>query len=1085
MQNVELFVNNLRNIYDKDDSSQETQKLIVEMQSFLNLSTFKDMKHEYRSRIFKEFWSFLFYSTRYSGNSTIRLSIIRTTALFIFQLISFYPTRIETAFADVLAEYAIDTLTATVAVPSYAILSYHQSPVTQDSFVSRCPVFHHICRKEALDYFPNTLSHFDHLKPEWHQSVLTNLLSKTFLKRQFNYWKLVVQIVSNNVNALFKVVFMAMFKQKDWDEILPMFAQLFFMNDAPHDSVNLYPIACFSLELIASETKQPISRITAALEILSLRTSSFQTKITMKVKGRTQIKEKVIENHEIIKNDQETKGNTDNLKNEQNNNEYNSIGENLNDLNVKNEVASIDKESLENGENNLKSILNHEKSHDEFDVGDDDVISITVSNKVNTITKDFNAKTFLTIPAFYDIGPPVEYLFPSEDDGFTILSVKLRNLIPHINNPKYTNKIINIVKAIINKPYDSYQSTCFQAIAQALPNINGQKERKLLFNELEKLFYSKSASWFHDLEILNIMKCYSGEFIIQTYGDSPRTANFFNQLIKFSKMSNDTLSQAAQDSMKLLSSSEQFVKTVMHQCDLFNPIDFQRTLQILSNNSCQNMTSQFIPLVFEAFDFYSYDKNVFTSICKFLSNFSLEKLPPSILNSCLLVLSATYTVITGISWIVTNNTNLESYEKVYQIIKESISTQPLDIITHKIFDYTNVLTLTVEVLNLIKSIEQIDASIIFDIIDHLFLLFPSLCTNIFWAHRGKLTTDQIITILNRFYIRIFYVPGSDVAKIWCQQIIIIIYNDPTKSDALRKTIDAMTKYTNKILSDVINGLNSNFNNIPNSTLHVFSKFNQLLSQEKIIIPETVGSKKNTPRIKKILHQKIKNAAKRKSVFPKIFKKDQLTLKFNLNDPIIETQLRYNTYKFSNDEISQLLSLFMKKSSKSGLHALCRYAKSNNLILPELNKSQNSLTLHHLKSMEKIKFKDLVHFSENQNNENSSEFLDFIFTQIYKDLKPKTISLYLIFLANILNRANKVKMKTASNIIEILNKNKNNFNIDLIMMVVALLSQKLPKKKTTKGLHYRLQTTNSFKFTWIFLFLDFCIEMLRYSNRKFL
>ena len=1017
--NLENLINKMKNAKCQKTGPQESLQYIIELQPFLRFSIFKSFDNDLLMLIFKEIWLYLFYMSNFFDNSSIRLSTIRTTALFIFRLFPFFPAQFETVFVNVITEHATEEITSTVVVPSFVILSYHHSPLFQNAFDISCPIFRHFSEKYAKEYFATTLLHLGHLSVEWHQSIVKNLLSKIFDEDNFDYWKLLMNIISTKINDLiFSMIFEAMTQYKDQSSILSFYSQLFRITQVYHNNANLFPIAKIAFDMISSNST-PISKLTASLEILSIETNSF---------------------------------------------------------NVKTNFI------------------------------DDDKVEIQLLGENNIVVKEVDVKHLLTIPAFYDINLPINFLFPNDDDGCTIVSAKLRNLILHLNDCQHYQRIFDILVHYINKPYDSFQSACYKALSSSLPKIPDFFKIKGLFGLIKRDFFLNDVydtslstfSWFKSLELLKIVECYTSDYLIKKLKKSNELNQFFTILIKLSKVKNETLYTEAQSFLSYFLSYEKIVKLVINECDVFDSLDLQRTLQILEKSTCFGLNVSFVFTVLDVFNLKMYETDLLTlsAIYDFFSKFQFNKLRSTTLHSALPVLSGTYYAITGIPWTIAG-TSIPSdvYEKQQKLMVDQISTEQLDIITHNIFGYTSFTKAALSCLKMLKTIKDINANTVYDIIDHMFIILPDASTDLMITHLSKFPMTAVIFFLKKYTPFIFYIHGHEFGNKWCYLIQYILSpNNHKLQQTVKKlynTLEIMRNYLSNsfekkksIPKNVMDTITQTYLTI-NSSFRTYIKSpkgssksksqpddgaedDEEVNEELSVLSSSENSDEgnnSSLNTNKTFEKPERRPSKTKNIAifdseikfppPKVLRKRQLKQKYDLTDCIIITQLKFNLYKFSENELLKLYDIFNKQKNKDGLSAISKYVKKNELAFSKPAKlfKTRHLTLQDLQSEERIEIFDIKNFVTYQMRKENPETIISVFCDLLQNETDAVISSALInLISSIVFREKKINQDLSIKISNALSvqfhfveKNeKYQFLSDSILICTSLIARYLSK-----------------------------------------
>lgn len=149
----------------------------------------------------------------------------------------------------------------------------------------------------------------------------------------------------------------------------------------------------------------------------------------------------------------------------------------------------------------------------------------------NQISKDIWFHPLLTIPSFYGLPLPMKFfLSVDSSDGISVIFMKLKSLLLHINEKEYQTSIVEILlKFATDEP-----SALFKALADALPKMDTtdyEFELFLIFEAIQKSLFKKSKSWFQDREKLSVLKYLQ----TQMWFKSPEAHNLVKNLVEKEK----------------------------------------------------------------------------------------------------------------------------------------------------------------------------------------------------------------------------------------------------------------------------------------------------------------------------------------------------------------------------------------------------------------------------------------------------------------------------------------------------------------------------------------------------------------------
>ncbi|KAK8878553.1 hypothetical protein M9Y10_005333 [Tritrichomonas musculus] len=281
MSDFDDMLSALKELRREPSDPQKYLAHLLEIQNKSKIVNFKKYQSDKISSIFDDFWLFLMHSSSNSSNPSVRIAAIRAAAFFTLNLLPFYPEEIKNTFSTIATISTIDMEASSLIASVFGIISYRISTPYREQFLHSCPIFHHITEsKSTQEHFISSLSHYSHLGLEFHRVIIKSFMLKiTSDPNDKLYWHGVIEIVSNNPKELFLEVFNGIIENNAYQEHIQFMSNLLTIPDAPINSVNLYDIARFSLQLLYEYTNNKrdltCNETSAVFKILSLKTNSF------------------------------------------------------------------------------------------------------------------------------------------------------------------------------------------------------------------------------------------------------------------------------------------------------------------------------------------------------------------------------------------------------------------------------------------------------------------------------------------------------------------------------------------------------------------------------------------------------------------------------------------------------------------------------------------------------------------------------------------------------------------------------------------------------------------------------------------
>ncbi|OHT11527.1 hypothetical protein TRFO_18972 [Tritrichomonas foetus] len=994
MVEVDEILSSLKEMRHQQPNGQEINQQLIKIQNQVKYKNFQKYPSDKIISIFSDIWLFLLYTSSQTSNNTIRITAIRTAAIFLFNLGPFFPKEIRDSFATITTVSTIDMTGSSLIASVFAIITYHISPPFRTSFLTSCPIFHHITQVHTCpEYFISSLSHYQHLGFNWHRMLTNSFLVKTMGEENDKlYWRAIVTIVSNNVD-LFPEVFKAIIENNFYQQNIFFMASLLKIPQAPIDSVDLYDVAKFALKSLEKVTELTCNEKCSILKILSLKNSSFFTEIVEET-----------ENSLIIK-----------------------------------------------------------------------IVRNTNSEKTESFEQKIQISTLESNPEFYSLNLPVDLLFPKDDEGSTLLAAKMTALVAFLrhSNPEnlhqnpinknddlisfdsdsmsqknptntqnlenqdkfesklddLTERIMNTIKEMASKPYDSTVSACFQGISNSAHLIKNKKILNNLMRILHCPIFSESQSWFHDMDRLKILRSLPLDIILDVIGMN-QIYILFDHILGWSKEKNEKLSQYAREvvvSFIAQSDKEVLIERVIKKCDIFDSYDLIRTLQLLNlylKNNRRTLTLQgFCTTICQMISIYNDNAELYIEICQFLTFFMLKKMKPATFNICMSIILASYRIVTGLP-VAIKSFDEGLIEDACKMIESYQTKLSLNIVFENYKEYTDVNLPLARTLELLYSLKSIELSYIEPIIQYTYQFFPHEATRLLYKYWDSFKNPEKVNFLINYSDCIKYDASFKSAGLWF--------------DMFMKTVDD-SNYTalhpiKVLFREYLRNSHPYFFQIDDEVLLKFLLFYKYIHPKRVFDYSTLPEPKRTRMIELVNNEqkeqvKIENPpetfVKIDFVFvpPKIRNLEQLnkelTKKLPKNDPLIEIQLKYDLYEYPEDEIKNMFHHYSKdKVFQSITAVIIDYSKRHKIDL-----NIQPFSFEDLKKKEKVKKSDLLNNCLLITQSQPSDSIPFILNLINETTKEDKLQLLLILMRNILNEIDKkIGYGIAKNVIFNFNEN---------------------------------------------------------------
>lgn len=284
---MEELLNSLSSAQKESPSPTDVSRYLFKFQNEMNAQYFSKLFYNPKDKqitieaIFTEIWKFLLYAASHPS-STVRLAAYRLTGSFLLKLQPYYTTQIQTTFSSVSTNATIDIKRSAIVASSFAFLSKRISLPYLDEFLDSTPVFHHFTISDKIfsEHLSSIISNLGELGDEWFSTLLNSFLLMIHKSNDRYLMRSISVIIKRNPVHFFDEVLQYIYSQNNYKEFLPLLPFIISSNEVLQtENFNLYPIAKTSLEVLEHQETSNSTEIDSAMQILSLKSESFQIEI--------------------------------------------------------------------------------------------------------------------------------------------------------------------------------------------------------------------------------------------------------------------------------------------------------------------------------------------------------------------------------------------------------------------------------------------------------------------------------------------------------------------------------------------------------------------------------------------------------------------------------------------------------------------------------------------------------------------------------------------------------------------------------------------------------------------------------------
>jgi hypothetical protein len=162
------------------DDPRETTQILLRVSDEVNWQLLRQHPPDSRNDFFLKLWRFLLFSASHS-DTNVRLSTYRTTGAFLLKVTPYYPSALQSTFADLATASTIDNIRSSGVIASaFAFISNFKAPAFLHDFVLDVPVFHHFSNSDPVfsAHLAPIIRHLGRLGMDWMRTLLHCFIEK-------------------------------------------------------------------------------------------------------------------------------------------------------------------------------------------------------------------------------------------------------------------------------------------------------------------------------------------------------------------------------------------------------------------------------------------------------------------------------------------------------------------------------------------------------------------------------------------------------------------------------------------------------------------------------------------------------------------------------------------------------------------------------------------------------------------------------------------------------------------------------------------------------------------------------------------
>ena len=901
----------------------DISRVLLRLQQEINWQFLRPYSVLDRENFIRRLWNFLLFAAAHA-NTSIRLGAYRTTGAFLLKIAPYYQNEIIETFQDICTDSTKDMKSSAIIASSFAFISnFTALPYLQD-FLKKTPVFHHFSFTDQTfsDHLAPIIRNLGRLGIEWLTTLLHSFLEKAGTSNDRYLILAISAIIKHDPLKLMNELLEFLREQSQVEDDLGLISYLLTSIDCNFESLDLRDVGQAAAKILANLNESNATEIDSAFQILAIKSPSFNVDI---------------QHVECESND------------ENDNNEYIKINLAINDQ-TQSVIIPITPYL------NRPSFFLLPLPLDVLHIKQNDGV-LQLTSKFKTMAKYINNKPTtkeeraLIFEQFY------EFLSKKYNDITSACMQGFAICLPTLLKHSEEFSVINLVKhAIFAQPQSWFHSSDILRVIKNIP-------------------YSYYRNVFKITSIIDVLIGFSMSTNNKLYTNSLKV---ISNIINNTDFAKGTLYIAKQvdffDHFKLeriLSILISSISANIHNSSLdhLNYIVLGLLEYITEYHEEKNL---FITIL----KFFS---------CFNLEFVDIQQLRPCFLDAFAIV-HASLSLLTGLQW--DSKLDQARIDNAKRMIEEDMRMMNYDIISETVMDYSRFLSPFAASLKFIYALptKMVQLKFILNLFSRTLNLFPyqsALFALKYWDGFEDIHRNEII---QRVYPTLEFVQDYQTSAIWCtlfltmndsefvEQLIpcknilhkiasfaidhnefycefyafeIYIHDDITPIFEKLQTLndnkhDILMTYLNDNYIDLVHKLH----NEPTSKEKAPKRLSIEFSDESVtslVDAPPAGSHlipSDLPDRAVMINQKINTSpSNMEQIIQTEF--NNLNVKFNSNvskellasplaendikNPVIKTQLKMQTYHFTDEQIHKLIRLYIDINDINGLEILIKYA----------------------------------------------------------------------------------------------------------------------------------------------------------------
>ncbi|OHS94352.1 hypothetical protein TRFO_11215 [Tritrichomonas foetus] len=258
----------------------EITRVLVRLQNEINWQFLRPYPMLDRENFFTRLWNFLLFSAAHS-NTSVRLAAYRTTGAFLLKVTPYYPNEIMKTFADIALASTIDMKSSAIIASSFAFISNFNALPYLEDFLRKTPVFHHFSISNPIfsDHLAPIIRNLGRLGIDWLCTLLHSFLEKAVHSTDRYLILSITAIVKHDPIKLMNELLLFIRDQSQVEDNLSLVSYLFSVIDYNFEELDLRDVVEAALHVLTHLEKSTATEIDSSFQILSIKSPSFTIKI--------------------------------------------------------------------------------------------------------------------------------------------------------------------------------------------------------------------------------------------------------------------------------------------------------------------------------------------------------------------------------------------------------------------------------------------------------------------------------------------------------------------------------------------------------------------------------------------------------------------------------------------------------------------------------------------------------------------------------------------------------------------------------------------------------------------------------------